>query len=905
VYGSVDEIETLYKLKTKKLYELLVNKKYECIDKKNKKVGLIILDEAQDICYDKMNLLITLGKNSDILDIYIGGDFLQTIYATDDIEHIELHSMNMFKQLKPKLFNLNICKRCPKGHVDFNNFLLKDIKEKYGIPPMISDNENTIDKPFIFTHHGISNPGEIVFNSKLITKIIETLIHCDTTLLPEDIVIIMAKSRKNTLFEKLEVDLNELYEKKGWKARIKYMSTEGDGYHNTLDWNNCIDKTSLISIHGDKGKGHKVVFFLGLTEKSIPKEDHIFKPIEIVSESLLNVGITRSLKYLFIGFNSVFPSRYLIHKYRELSNYAYCVWDKKIEFPYPYNEIYELSYFDNPLVRNDYKMSPVNYGNKSILEIKNDITNDFEDVNEFVKYDWKYSVDIFKTYNIQSFGDLYLDHKHKIILGNMTEILIRRKDDKEGLFIFLRKFQDISMITYSDNDIILSVMSELEKYGMSDWEKCGKYLLDKYRTYFSKNMEMIDRIKLLVLSNKKVIHTIFSNEKFKEHLNEFLSEKSNNELSTECIWNVNLLIESVKEYMPGIHVFYNYIDNDLSTLHENIDIFIEKYKKNTIRYELPLKVIDNSFSDSELEILGKSGFHRIGIVGYIDMYDEVNKEIYEIKASQLSELSDKWLIQTVIYYLMMIYTKNIKCKKIHIVNLVKGKIWSWELPDDLEIQNYKIIIEKIGKKYKWNPIEINKIIRVLDKYQEKFRGGVVEDEIDKEIFREIDREIEKEKESKPIEKPREYIKEKEPDIKSVYEMSEEDFIDNLLRKESSYIKNDRIGYDLKTSKPIKKIVDYKFKDKPTEKPKENPIDKSKNMNPLEEYGDERIYLKYMELKSDMDFQDNYLGWKNGISPITGRKIKIGSKIHNDLRDNFSFLVDGKRYYYDLIEKALE
>jgi superfamily I DNA/RNA helicase len=89
------------------------------------------------------------------------------------------------------------------------------------------------------------------------------------------------------------------------------MNTDCDGGHNSLDWNKAKGKTKLLSIHGDKGRGHKVVFFVGLTEGSIPRDIFIYKSSELIPESLLNVGLSRSTKYLFVGINFEYPSRYI------------------------------------------------------------------------------------------------------------------------------------------------------------------------------------------------------------------------------------------------------------------------------------------------------------------------------------------------------------------------------------------------------------------------------------------------------------------------------------------------------------------------------------------------------------------------------------------------------------------
>jgi hypothetical protein len=54
----------------------------------------------------------------------------------------------------------------------------------------------------------------------------------------------------------------------------------------------------------------------------------LFKTEELVSQSVMNVALTRSEKYLFIGINSI-PSRYIQEQMEtiESKKLAYCNWN--------------------------------------------------------------------------------------------------------------------------------------------------------------------------------------------------------------------------------------------------------------------------------------------------------------------------------------------------------------------------------------------------------------------------------------------------------------------------------------------------------------------------------------------------------------------------------------------------
>lgn len=702
--SEMHEIREYHSKKVEILLELTSKESIPCYMRKDTKAGLLILDEAQDICSNKMSILTNLAIKNDNLDIFIAGDYLQTIFVSD----VETHSMNLFKMLTPKYFDLNICKRCPKAHIDFNNCIMKTIQKKYDLPIMLSDNENNIDKPVLFTHGGLTKDGDVMVCTLQIVEMIEKLLDFDDLLKPSDIVFIMAKSKENKLFQQLMINLNELYEKRGWKDSIEYMTTEADGYHNTLNWNKCENKSVLISIHGDKGKGHKAVFFLGLTENSIPRENHIFKPSEIISESLLNVAITRSLKYLFIGFNNKLPSRYLMNCHEDLPLYCYCSWNLSYSMPEPYFSILNSSVeFEEPIFdRFSYKDSPVLTGINSVLEVSNNISIDFENINEIVNHSWKTSVEktIIGTKQIipPDFGP-----RKSILLGKLTELLIQRKTNKIPLFNLLSKFLTENIVEYSDDDIILSFMSELKRLRNSI-EFAKDYLFKyRYAHFFLTNPLYKHHINNLIDKNKIIIHSIFKTSGFKADLEEFLSEKENNELETVSVWNVLLLYQSLFEYIPGLPSLYGFLQIELKELHQNIEIFIENYITKDVVFEKPVYIIESEFLESELKILNIEK-HTVGISGRIDVFELNKNYLFEIKASNYNELSERWLIQTVVYQLLLYYLKNIKTERIFIVNLVSGVIWSWDVKS-IELPSFDKFIDVIGKKYDWHNIEKNKL----------------------------------------------------------------------------------------------------------------------------------------------------------------------------------------------------
>lgn len=66
-----------------------------------------------------------------------------------------------------------------------------------------------------------------------------------------------------------------------------------------------------------------------------------------------------------------------------------------------------------------------------------------------------------------------------------------------------------------------------------------------------------------------------------------------------------------------------------------------------------------------------------------------------------------------------------------------------------------------------------------------------------------------------------------------------------------------------------------------------------------------IFEKYNKLIQNDQFITNYEKWKNGINYKTNRKIKIGSKTHNELKQNFMIAFTHNYYSYKVLFDELK
>ncbi len=685
-----------------------------CTMKNGKKVGLLLIDEVQDLDSKKANIIINISKRCKNMDIYCAGDYLQTIFQKDDIiiDQNDVHAMNIIKRIKPSYFDLNVCMRCPKAHVEFNNLIMNNIQQKYGIPPMISCNTNTIDKPVLFTHATTSNNAGPVIIAKQIINMIDVLMTKDKTILPNDIVIIMTKSNVNGIYYQLEHFLPILYKSKGFNDCVCLLSTGADGYHKTIDWAISEGKTAMLSIHGDKGKGHRVVFLLGVTEGSLPRENQLYVPSEIIPESLLNVGLTRSTKYLFIGFCSSYPSRYLKKYQEKLSDYCYIGWYepnvKLHEIPEPYRSIIKNQHSDRPCWDSKYKSQKGITGIKSCLRIKDDISKDVDQPNALVKRDWKSFTE--NVFGSKFNNGITLHETHCVLLGIMCEILIQRQINRKVLFKTLKDNMDPNKNSYTNNECILSFMYDMHTKKSNSIDEC----LKPYRQYLMTNPLIEKEIKNLMKNNKKSIHNIFRSASFIKDYEEFISEKENEKLSTGCIWNITLFFNHItqKIYRPAVNTFLGYFNENIKIIHDNIYKYLHGQLVNhELQFEKELNFI-GSCSKAELEELQLENNHSVGLSGRCDILDNSTKTLIEIKASKLDYCSSQWKIQGLCYVLML-NVLGYQIKKLSIVNILSGTMWEWDVTGIDSLEN--VIETKISNIYKWHQIEEKIVINAIQK----------------------------------------------------------------------------------------------------------------------------------------------------------------------------------------------
>ena len=252
----------------------------------------------------------------------------------------------------------------------------------------------------------------------------------------------------------------------------------------------------------------------------------------------------------------------------------------------------------------------------------------------------------------------------------MSELLIQRLINREALFEKLSFAKDQAKIIYTiDQDFIThmyDVRNILDESDLNDY-------IHENQKYF-KSEKMVNDVRDAFRDKKEVVNKIFQGERFKLDLNDFLSEKKNNELRSDCIWNVTLFYNQVYQlwYRPIENTFFGFLNQNLDQLHQNIERFVEIYLINQqVKSEMEFSYSFSEFSQNELDKLNCRN-HSVSIGGRLDFYNPKTSQLFEIKASGLNECSQEWILQT-ITYASQLEIENLDVKEMLIVNVLQGK----------------------------------------------------------------------------------------------------------------------------------------------------------------------------------------------------------------------------------------
>lgn len=629
----------------------------------------VLIDECQDFDPIKANLIVSLLRKSPNVRAVFCGDYMQTIFEKSLDDHT--HPLSIFASLPCARFYMQQCFRCPAGHISFCNKILHGALEKYNCKPLLSVRNDHDNKPFLFTHGSTSKKYDAHVLVSQLCQMTDTLISNDSTLKPSDFCYMMRKSNNQPVFELLRVALEKMWASHGHHNSIVHFMTQYDGYRNPIQWNQAVNKSCLISIHGDKGKGHKVVFFIGLTQKSIPDECSMHKQKELLFHSLLNVALTRSTQYLFVGFHYAQPSVYLTKIVNDLPALTYSSW-RDNRHPL-YDQFVALSKFPRPdFVKQIYRTLPLQVPMLNMISIT-DMSRRFERPEDIFGFSPRIG-----TIKFGSRIRLDLPDDVYPVIAKMCELILIH-DLKPDLFL--------SDIQWFPHDVIFTddvrVLSWVHDFHLHKWIHSDMYeqqlnlIMDTFKHIITNEPPLHSIMEQIRKRKTHVMNSCFNTPRFHKCIQAFLEQHQ----QPHHWWDLALLFHGNTQHIdiPPLRP-----DRFLRLL-KNIKNFTTHLSADVV-FRPCHDILANISDQSTLEGLGfeqgldshyfTNGYYY-GILGTSGILDRTHSSIYDIKVSPV-DFSTEWFFQTSFHASMPSRKSPQSPEKIIVANLLTGKMHSWD-----------------------------------------------------------------------------------------------------------------------------------------------------------------------------------------------------------------------------------
>lgn len=647
----------------------------------------ILIDECQDFDPIKAGLIVSLLKKAPNVRAVFCGDYMQTIFEKSIGENT--HPLSVFAELPCLRFYMQQCFRCPAGHITFCNKILHTALEKYKCKPLLPVRKDHDNKPFLFTHGSTVKKYDAHVLVAQLCQMTDELIAHDKSLKPSDFCYMMRKSNNQPVFEMLRVALERMWASHGHHNSVVHFMTQYDGYRSPIQWNQASNKSCLISIHGDKGKGHKAVFFIGLNQKSIPDECSMHKDRELLCHSLLNVALTRSTQYLFVGFHYTQPSIYLTQIVDDLPGHIYSSWG---ENHHPlYDRIASLSKFPCPdFCKQKYRALPLQVPTLNMISTT-DMSRRFERPEDIFGFSPRITT-------IKFGSRIRLDVPDDVypIIAKMCELMII-KDLSPDMFLTDIKWFPHDVV-FTDDERVLSWVHD---FHLHKWVHSTMYdqqmdlIINTFRHIIINDHALITLMEQIKNRKSHVMNACFNTPRFHRCVQSFLEKNE----QPHHWWDLALLFHGDPRHIntPTLRT------DRFTRLFKNIKNFIT-YLSGDVVFRPCHDILANISDQSELEGLGfeqgldahyfTNGYYY-GILGTSGLLDRANKTLYDMKVSPV-DFSTEWFFQTSFHASMPPRkSPHHPPKKMMVVNFLTGKMHSW----DNNFINPRKLLKRIMKDY--------------------------------------------------------------------------------------------------------------------------------------------------------------------------------------------------------------
>jgi hypothetical protein len=268
------------------------------------KETILVGDEEQDLKQHYAKAIIQIMRNR-YIDVYIVGDKLQSI--SHEVNAFTYLLENEFPYINKIVYEFsNNCRRF--DHPKLINFVNAMIPfKKYGLPEI---NKSSRNSSLLEDHNPlIIFDGKTIYanddnESKINTEVEKIMMYYEKEVneyqrLPEDFLIVTPFTQTNPLVDALQLAINIFWKNTDTddnfrRYAIFHKSEDGS----SINLNESINATRIVSIHSSKGDGRKVVFVIGLNEGGLCRFSGISD--SLIYDSLFHVAITRMKEKLYI-----------------------------------------------------------------------------------------------------------------------------------------------------------------------------------------------------------------------------------------------------------------------------------------------------------------------------------------------------------------------------------------------------------------------------------------------------------------------------------------------------------------------------------------------------------------------------------------------------------------------------
>ena len=658
---------------------------------------VLLMDEFQDLPPAKARILTGVLRTHGGMRAVAAGDHVQSIFDHTFVEE-EPHPMDIWRdELGAACYWMTKCFRCPRAHVRLVNRLLAPHMEAHRITEMVAASDDDFHRPLMFAcPNENANHTAHAIARQVCAVLAELRATAEPGLRPEDVAIIMPRSNRNPVFHQLALGLGRLYASWGFTARetVALFETRGDNFVRPIDWNLAVGRTVLLSVHGDKGKGHKVVFFLGLSEGVVPAAGRLYTEKELIDLSLLNVALTRSTRWLFVGVSRDRPSRYVRDVCEELDDVCALAWKDNEEEDEVFKRLaaacltglehlpagWRVPWFDNDRYIRRRIRAPL----RLMAQVRDDVASMYEHPTDLVaSYPWRDA-------NVVRFGQpvvFPLPEERLACFGVMGELVFqreycRRRGRMDTLRADIGFLLDPEAVFFTRNERLLAILQD-ERFnsGIATMPRVAfavavTQLAARYKERAgAKAVLELQRVRALGRP-VRIAPAFLSSERLMEDVAAFLSDVPTHELSPRAVWNCALvrcvLYDSVSA--PGARAWVDDFNHDIGQLLANAERLCDLLEAKELAFHVPYRLGVTEWNRETLDDMGvfEDGAH-LGISGEADF--ESDTTVFEVKCPRPNghaELASAWIIQPLMY---MCFT-NAK-SAISVIDMTNGVMYEY------------------------------------------------------------------------------------------------------------------------------------------------------------------------------------------------------------------------------------